>query len=320
MAPEATIADDVDDRISYRENVPISPAAAIGWKVRAPAKLSLRARGDAASRARAARLVAVPTRRFDFPRGAARSLLARIRRIPRSRSLYGGVLFQATPRGKQSGQITNVLQLNASLLLDPPPALRRLSFEADEGVRAEQGRQRGLQLLVPVKNRGNVYRGAAGEVVVRDSSGAVVTRAVLHRRRILPRATVELPATVRKLLPAGSYRLSAKIRGGRRTLEVVGKMRLFGANQLRVRAAKLIDVPAPTAYRGRPIDLDAFFRNTGNVPYAPAAQVQVRPLVRGQRRAVALTKTMEVDRTSPGKRAGGRTRSLSCPARHPHTS
>lgn len=135
MAPEATIADDVDDRISYRENVPISPAAAIGWKVRAPAKLSLRARGDAASRARAARLVAVPTRRFDFPRGAARSLLARIRRIPRSRSLYGGVLFQATPRGKQSGQITNVLQLNASLLLDPPPAASRGEHIAVAGVR-----------------------------------------------------------------------------------------------------------------------------------------------------------------------------------------
>ncbi|MCA1700468.1 MAG: hypothetical protein LC790_16840 [Actinobacteria bacterium] len=173
-------------------------------------------RDDAASRARAARLVAVQTRRFDFPRGAARSVLARIRRIPRSRSLYGGVLFQATPRGKQSGQITNVLQLNASLLLDPPPALRRLSFEADEGVRAEPAGRRRLQLLVPVKNRGNVYRGAAGELVVRDSSGAVVARAVLGRRRILPGATVELPATVRNLLPAGSYQLSATIRGGRR--------------------------------------------------------------------------------------------------------
>lgn len=240
-------------------------------------------------------------RRFDFPPGSARSVLARVRRVPRSRGFYGGVLFQATPTGKRRAQITNVLQLNASLLLDPPPGLRRLAFAA-ETVRAEPGSRRRLRVLVPVRNRGNFYGSAAGKLVVRDAAGVVVAGVVFQRRRILPGATVELPATVTKLLPAGSYRLSATVRGGPRPIGASGAMRLFGPNRLAVRAAKLVDVPAPTAYRGRALDLNAVYRNSGNVPYGPAGQIQVRPLVRGQRRPVALTTTMRVDRTSPGQR------------------
>lgn len=127
-------------------------------------------------------------------------------------------------------------------------------------------------------------------------------RARLGRRRILPGATVELPATVRTALPAGAYRLSAVVRGGRRPLRVRGRMQLFGPNRLRIQAARLDRFRAPTAYRGHPVEVEAFFRNTGSVPYAPRAEVEVRPLVRGQRRPVALTEAMDVERAAPSAR------------------
>jgi len=130
------------------------------------------------------------------------------------------VLFKATPVGKPRAQVTNIIQINGSLLLDPPAAQRRVAFAA-EPIRAEPAGSRRLRVLVPVENRGNVYTRANGTLAIRSSSGAVVARAALKGRRILPGATVELPAVITKPLPAGSYALSAAVRGPRRPLEGV---------------------------------------------------------------------------------------------------
>lgn len=257
---------------------------------------------DRSARRRAARVVAVQANRFELSPGEARSILARIRRVPRSGSFYGGVLYQATPGRKRGSapQIRNVLQLTASVLLDPTSSRRRVSF-ATAPTRAEQAGRRTLRVLVPVTNRGNAYTTAVGRVLVRDAAGKVVARPALRHLRVLPGATVDLRGAITKQLPPGAYRLSAAIRGPGRPARAVSSMRLFGVNQVATRAAKLVEVPAPTAYRGEKVDIQGRFRNTGNVPYSPIAQVRVRPIVGGRPERVALTQEMDADRASPGE-------------------
>lgn len=259
-------------------------------------------REDPAARASAGRYLAAEQRGFTFPPGEAQSVLARLRRVPPARSFYGGVLFQATPgraRGRPQ-QIRNVLQLTASILLDPTPARRRLSFKAG-AIRAESSPPARLRVLVPVTNRGNAYRRVSGRLLVRNSAGRPVARARLRSPRILPGATVDLAAPITERLPAGNYRVSALLRGGRRPLAVRGPLRLFGVNQVATRNARLVDVPSPTAYRGEDVEIKARFRNTGNVPFAPGAQVEVRPVVRGRAGAVALRRPLEATDVKPGQ-------------------
>lgn len=46
------------------------------------------------------------------------------------------MLFKATPVAKPRAQVTNIIQINGSLLLDPPAPQRRVAFAA-EPIRAE---------------------------------------------------------------------------------------------------------------------------------------------------------------------------------------
>jgi len=257
-------------------------------------------RDDAASRSRAGRYLAPERRSFGFPPGDARSVLARLRRVPRAGSFYGGVLFQATPgRPANPRQIRSILQLTASILLDPTPARRRLRFEAGV-IRAESLPRARLRVLVPVTNRGNAYRRVTGPVVVRDSTDRVVARTRLRSPRVLPGATVDAPATISKRLAAGSYRLSAELRGGRRPVAADGPLRLFGVNQVATRKAQLTGLSTTTAYKGEEAEVKVRIRNTGNVPFNPTGEVQVRPVVGGRPGAVTLRRPVEVAKTEPG--------------------
>jgi hypothetical protein len=78
-------------------------------------------------------------------------------------------------------------------------------------------------------------------------------------------------------------------------------MDLFGVNAVRTEAARLLEFNAPTAYRGEDVETKATFRNTGNVPYAPGARLELRRLVNGEAGAVVASRKMGADRVAPGK-------------------
>jgi hypothetical protein len=78
-------------------------------------------------------------------------------------------------------------------------------------------------------------------------------------------------------------------------------MRLFGVNEVATRTARLVRLASPTAYRDEEVEVKAAFRNTGNVRHAPAAEVRVRPIVRGRPGRVALTRRLDVQEAEPGE-------------------
>jgi hypothetical protein len=224
---------------------------------------------------------------------------ARLLRTPRSNNFYGGVLFKATPRFPgRPPQITNVLQLNATVLLDPPRRLRHPRFRVDR-IRAEQAGSRRLRLLVPVRNSGNVYLPASGRITVRGQANSVRLRQRLKTIKILPGYVVDLPSVIVKVLPAGVYRLAAVVHAGRHTYRTAGRMRLYGPNALAARSAKLVAFPAPTAYKGETTSIRASFRNTGNVPYAPKAVLEVRENGPQGPTTVRRRVRLDVSRASP---------------------
>lgn len=262
----------------------------------------LTVRDDPASLRDARARLAVQVRGFPFPPGTARSVLGRVRRARRGEGFYGGILFRATPRGPRREQITNILQINGRIVLDPPASQRRFAWEGGT-VRAEQAGVRRLRLLVPVTNRGNTFARVAGSLRVRDAGGRVVATRPLRGVRVLPGATVDLPAALSApRLPAGAYRLEAALRGRGERATASGPMRLFDVNEVRTQRARLVEFPAPTAYIGHETEVEATFRNTGNVTWAPGARLEARALRGGQAGPVVARASMDADSVAPGER------------------
>jgi hypothetical protein len=270
-------------------------------------------RDDAAGLASARRLLRPQVNGFDFPPGAARSVRALVRRVSREGSVYGGILFRARQKGLTGGggQITNVLQLNASLLLRPQAEKRRAQL-ATEPIRAEQAGPRRLHLLVPIANRGNTDMKVSGSVSILDSAGRPVARRRLRSFEVLPGATVDLPATFTRRLAAGSYTLRSSLRAARRALHSTGALELFGINEVRAQGAKLSELSAPQAYKGKPVVIEATYENTGNVEYAPKAVIEVRPVSRAGRGELMREEAMQVEEVNPGDK-GRLTASITLP-------
>jgi hypothetical protein len=260
---------------------------------------------DAASRAEARSLMEATRSRAGFAPGAQLAAGARVLRVPPRQGLYGGLLFEAAPRRAKNAaepQIASVLRLNARVLLDPPVRQRRISFAAAR-VRAEQAGERRLALRVPVTNRGNTFAAIGGTVTVADASGREVARVPIRRIRVLPGATVELSRRLTTPLPAGDYRLTASLRSGSHRVEGRGDMRLVATSEVPTRSAKLVTFSPPRAYRGERADVRATFRNTGNVAFAPTAELVVRRT--GGDVVARLRATAE--RAAPGRTATLRT-------------
>jgi hypothetical protein len=230
----------------------------------------------------------------------ARSVFARVRIAPPGQGYYGGILFRATPRGGSREQITNVLQINGRITLDPPVAQRRFRWVTG-AIRAQQEGKQRLRLLVPVTNRGNTFAVVGGVLRARDAGGRVVVTKPLRGFRVLPGATVELPTVFnRPLLPEGAYSLEAVVRGVRAGARATGRMALFGPNEVRTELARIVSFDAPKAYIGDETEVRAKFRNTGNVKWAPGARLEVRPLVGGQLGAVVKRVSLKGESVDPG--------------------
>jgi hypothetical protein len=262
----------------------------------------LNVRDDRDALRQAGARLAVQVRGFPLGPGAARSVLGRIRRARPGEGFYGGILFRATPRGVSREQITNILQINGRITLDPPASQRRIAWQGG-AVRAEQDGDRRLRVLVPVTNRGNTFARVRGLVRVRDSGGRVVTTRPLRGLRVLPGATVDLPAVLSApQLPAGRYSLDARLRGAGSRTRAAGAMELFGANEVRTERAKLVEFPVPKAYIGDETEIEATYENTGNVKWAPGAQLEVRSLRGGQPGPVVQRVQLDVESRAPGER------------------
>jgi competence ComEA-like helix-hairpin-helix protein len=257
---------------------------------------SLFARSDPAARASARRLLAEQVRGFPLAPGAARSVLARVKRVPLGgRGLYATLVFRATPAHRLAGQaIRNVFQLNASLLLDPRRP--RVRFRAG-AIRTEQAGT-GLRSFVPVRNTGTGIAPVGGRLVVRDAAGAVISTVRLATKRILPGAVVDLAAPLRGRMPRGAYTLQARLQGGRREASAQAALRLFATDRVATRAARIASFGTPTAYRGEDVEIAGRFRNAGNVPFAPRGVIEVMRL--GDDRPLRRV-PLRVARAAPGK-------------------
>jgi competence ComEA-like helix-hairpin-helix protein len=257
---------------------------------------SLFARSDPAARASARRLLAQQVRAFPLAPGAARSVLARVKRVPSGgRGLYATLVFRATPARRPAGQaIRNVFQLNASLLLDPRRP--RVRFRAG-AIRTEQA-GRGLRSFVPVRNTGTGIAPVGGRLVVRDAAGAVIGAVRLATKRILPGAVVDLGAPLRRGLPRGAYTIQARLHGGRREVTARGVLRLFASDHVATRGARIASFGTPTAYRGEEVEVAGRFRNAGNVAFAPRGVVEVTRL--GDDRPLRRL-ALRVARAAPGR-------------------
>jgi hypothetical protein len=259
-------------------------------------------RDDGASLALARARMAAQVRGFAFPPGAARSVFGRVRRVPPGQGFYGGILFRATPKRTRGSaqQITSILQLDARVILDPRRP--RVSWVGG-AIRAEQDRARRIRILVPVTNRGNTFARISGHVRLRDAAGRLIVARPLRGFQVLPGATVDLPTYVGNpvRLPKGHYTFDAVLRGAGRPAAARGTMDLFGVNEVRTERARLLEFPTPRAYIGDDTSIKATFRNTGNVAYAPPAQLEVRPLLAGQPGPVVARAKLEGDKVAPGK-------------------
>jgi hypothetical protein len=157
-------------------------------------------------------------------------------------------------------------------------------------------------------NHGNILAPVSGHVLVRDAAGKRVDDLPVTPVEILPGATVDVAAQVRRLLQPGRYGLEAILHASGKTLRVRGAMRLFGVNEIRTENAVLSELQPVKAESGHPLKVIAAFRNTGNVRYAPTAQVQLRAVdAQGVVGPVLTTRTLNVEVADPGAqgRIGG---------------
>ncbi|HVE67941.1 MAG TPA: hypothetical protein VNB64_05105 [Solirubrobacteraceae bacterium] len=262
----------------------------------------LNVRDDPVSLRLAAARLAVQVRGFPFPPGGARSVFSQVRSAPPGRGFYGGILFRATPARVRGEQITNVLQINGRITLDPPVRQRRFAWRGGS-LRAQQEGPRRLRLLVPVTNRGNTFALVSGVLRVRDPSGRVVVTRPLRRVRVLPDATVDLPTVLtRPVLPAGRYTMAATLRGGTAAAQASGRMDLFGPNEVRTELARIVKFDPARAYIGDETTVRADFRNTGNVKWKPRARLEVRALRGAQIGPVVARETLDAESVGPGER------------------
>lgn len=265
-------------------------------------KGGLNVRDDPASLSVARARLAAQVNGFPFPPGSARSVFARVRSAPPFQGFYGGILFRATPVGPRREQITNILQINGRITLDPPAAQRRFAWRGG-ALRAEQEGPRRLRLLVPVTNRGNTFALVSGVLRVRDATGRVVVTRPLGRVRVLPGATVDMPTVLtRPVLPVGRYTMAATVRGGTAAAQASGRMDLFGPNEVRTELARLVEFDAPRAYIGDETSIHAEFQNTGNVKWAPRARLEVRSLRDAQPGPVVARADLDAESVDPGRR------------------
>jgi hypothetical protein len=214
---------------------------------------------DGRADARAARqMLTAQPRRFALGPGEERVVAVRWSKLPLgTRAAQVGLVLQGVPRAEAGGGVQPVVRLVQPNLLSLPGRVRRAG--TIESVRAQQGLGRTLRFLARLRNAGGAPETPrAGTLRIRDANG----RTVVRRRwpatgAVFPRAVVEVPVQVRRVLPPGSYTVAASARLGGRRVSRAGRFELTGPNELKTPAGaggrdldRLAAHPVPSARRG----------------------------------------------------------------------
>lgn len=232
-----------------------------------------------ASLRRAAKLVRVATDGFPFAPGDQRSAAGQLVHPTDEHNFYGAISFQSNPLrepGKNDGaSIRQAFALNAAVLLAPPAELQRPTGET-EACYAEQSGPRRLRYRIPFRATGNIDMPATGNVIVSYAAGPRASEATVQPIKVFPTFIVDTRADEPGKLPKGNYKLRATIhaRGGTWTSEC--EMTLVDVNTLQAADAELESFPNPRVYFGERFDVEATYRNTGNVPFRPRAELVLR--------------------------------------------
>lgn len=233
-------------------------------------------------------------RSFDLKAGDSRSVMAKLISAVPDGGFYGGVLFQGTPPAESGGaQVTQVLQLNARVYLEPPADAQRPQFELTD-LRVEQNGSRRLQALLGFHNTGNTVLLPSAGLAVRDDDGDIRFKGRMDGLGVIPGASVDIPVDLGgRVLEAGSYRVEAKVRSEGRTRRIARPFELFGPNEVATEAAEVVGFDPPQAEEGAETEITVRYENTGNVDLTPRAEL----VVGGLGEPVAL----ETSSSTPGE-------------------
>lgn len=187
---------------------------------------------DAQSLNTARRILAPLPNRFVLAPGSQRQVDVRWSLLPRgARAAYVGLVFEGRAPRRPNQPLATVQRLLNPNFLRLPGRFRRSGSFA--GLRVEQGRSRTLVVTPRVRNTGQAIAAPrSGRLVVRRVGGPVVSRASFRTEVVLPRARVDVPVTLRKVLPAGDYEVQASMRFGRSRARATQRFTLVGPNRL----------------------------------------------------------------------------------------
>jgi competence ComEA-like helix-hairpin-helix protein len=207
----------------------------------------------------------------------ARTVSLRWQLLPReAKAAYLGMVVQGTPElpgKKQVGSILRLLSVNFVTLPGRWTVGGTLT-----GIRGEQGEPRVLRFLPRVRNTGQIHsQPRAGRCVIKDAAGAGVVRSRFGSGIVLPGYEREYPILIRKLLPAGAYRMTCSMKFGKTRSTRVLPFKLSAPNTLPTPDLKLVTV-AGRGEVGRGASVHVVFRNRGSAPAGAVLRVTLKSL------------------------------------------
>ena len=212
--------------------------------------------------------------RYTMPPNSRRDLALRwLRTFPDSRVAPMGVVVEGKPRGAEEGSLTSRYRIVGTYLLRLPDGGRDGEFT---GLEAEQGPEKALVFTPKVRNSGEVYdEPKEGRLIIRDSSGKTVTRKSFKSALMLPGGERSIPVTIKKILPAGDYKVVAQMIYGGGKREISEDFRLVGPNELPTTRLEIADLKG-VAFAGDPATGTVLLRNTGTLRADARVRLRLR--------------------------------------------
>jgi hypothetical protein len=141
--------------------------------------------------------------------------------VPAAGYVYGGIEVIGLPAdaADQKG-VTVGYRLISSLRLNPAAPV--LSLKAGSAKVVGSGDARAV--VLPVRNAGNTVQPVSGSVSLKGALGT--RRRSISALRILPGKTVNLLLSPAKILSAGSYTASVRLKQGKQTTAITKKLRI----------------------------------------------------------------------------------------------
>jgi hypothetical protein len=210
----------------------------------------------------ARRVLSVEPSRFELAPGTSREVHLRWRGLPHgARAADLGVIYQAVPAKRGHG-VQVVEQLLGVDLLRRPGRYR--VGGSLTGVKVSQASRGVLRFGVGVRNTGEIFTSPRRLALsIYDEAGRRVLSRTLRPDVVLPGATREFLLELRRALPAGRYRVRARMSFGRRhDLTASTSFRLISGNELPAPSLEVGPLSAQGSVGGHAL-VDAAVRNSG---------------------------------------------------------